>query len=154
MVTVLLRLMTQWGMCDEWILCWLWVCVFHQHLMVREYQIVRQKKKINCRKHGNTKVWYFYDQNTEGVYIFIVFSLSCDTQIYEQPMCDKSIDKSTAVRYKDKQNKKRAYFNGKKTNVWYFQFKLSGVTNTRQEFTVWQIKSHFPIVCRFSLFSL
>jgi hypothetical protein len=35
-----------------------------------------------------------------------------------------------------------------------FQFKLSGVTNMRQEFTVWQIKSHFSIVCRFSLFSL
>jgi hypothetical protein len=35
-----------------------------------------------------------------------------------------------------------------------FQYKLSGVTNTRQELTVWQIKSHFSIVCRFSLFSL
>jgi hypothetical protein len=34
-----------------------------------------------------------------------------------------------------------------------FQYKLSGVTNTRQELTVWQIKSHFSIVCRFSLFS-
>jgi hypothetical protein len=35
-----------------------------------------------------------------------------------------------------------------------FQSKLSGVTNMRQEFTVCQIKSHFSIVCRFSLFSL
>jgi hypothetical protein len=35
-----------------------------------------------------------------------------------------------------------------------FQYKLSGMTNTRQEFMVWQIKSHFSIECRFSLFSL
>ncbi len=35
-----------------------------------------------------------------------------------------------------------------------FQSKLSGVTNMRQEFTVCQIKNHFSIVCRFSLFSL
>ena len=35
-----------------------------------------------------------------------------------------------------------------------FQSKLSGVTNMRQEFMVCQIKSHFSIVCRFSLFSL
>ncbi len=35
-----------------------------------------------------------------------------------------------------------------------FQSKLLGVTNMRQEFTVCQIKSHFSIVCRFSLFSL
>ncbi len=34
-----------------------------------------------------------------------------------------------------------------------FQSKLSGVTNMRQEFMVCQIKSHFSIVCRFSLFS-
>ncbi len=34
-----------------------------------------------------------------------------------------------------------------------FQSKLSGVTNIRQEFMVCQIKSHFSIVCRFSLFS-
>jgi hypothetical protein len=57
---------------------------------------------------------------SEGVYIFIVFSLTCDTLIYEQPMCDKPIDKSTAVWYTDKQNKKRVYFNGKKTNVCRF----------------------------------
>jgi hypothetical protein len=31
---------------------------------------------------------------------------------------------------------------------------LSGVTHMRQEFMVCQIKSHFSIVCRFSLFSL
>ncbi len=30
---------------------------------------------------------------------------------------------------------------------------LSGVTHMRQELTVWQIKSHFSIVCRFYLFS-
>jgi hypothetical protein len=35
-----------------------------------------------------------------------------------------------------------------------FHAKLSGVTHMRQEFTVCQIKSHFSIVCRFSLFSL
>jgi hypothetical protein len=35
-----------------------------------------------------------------------------------------------------------------------FQSKLSGVTHMRQEFTVCQTKSHFSIVCRFSLFSL
>ncbi len=34
-----------------------------------------------------------------------------------------------------------------------FQSKLSGVTNMRQEFMVCQIKSHFSIVCRFSLLS-
>ncbi len=34
-----------------------------------------------------------------------------------------------------------------------FQSKLSGVTHMRQEFTVCQIKSHFSIVCRISLFS-
>ncbi len=34
-----------------------------------------------------------------------------------------------------------------------FQSKLSGVTHMRQEFMVCQIKSHFSIVCRFSLFS-
>ena len=35
-----------------------------------------------------------------------------------------------------------------------FHAYLSGVTHMRQEFTVCQIKSHFSIVCRFSLFSL
>ncbi len=35
-----------------------------------------------------------------------------------------------------------------------FHAYLSGVTHMRQELTVWQIKSHFSIVCRFYLFSL
>ena len=35
-----------------------------------------------------------------------------------------------------------------------FNAYLSGVTGTRQELTVWQIKSHFSIVCIFYLFSL
>ena len=35
-----------------------------------------------------------------------------------------------------------------------FNAYLSGVTHMRQELTVWQIKSHFSIVCRFYLFSL
>ncbi len=35
-----------------------------------------------------------------------------------------------------------------------FNAYLSGVTHMRQELTVWQIKSHFSIVCIFYLFSL
>jgi hypothetical protein len=35
-----------------------------------------------------------------------------------------------------------------------FQYKLSGVTNTRQEFTVWQIKSHFSMCVDFHYFPL
>jgi hypothetical protein len=35
-----------------------------------------------------------------------------------------------------------------------FNAYLSGVTGTRQELMVWQIKSHFSIVCIFYLFSL
>jgi len=34
-----------------------------------------------------------------------------------------------------------------------FNAYLSGVTHMRQELTVWQIKSHFSIVCIFYLFS-
>ncbi len=34
-----------------------------------------------------------------------------------------------------------------------FHAYLSGVTHTRQDFTVLEIKSHFSIVCRFYLFS-
>ena len=35
-----------------------------------------------------------------------------------------------------------------------FHAYLSGVTHMRQDLMVWQIKSHFSIVCRFYLFSL
>ena len=35
-----------------------------------------------------------------------------------------------------------------------FQYKLSGVTNTRQELTVWQIKSHFSLRLRESCYWL
>jgi hypothetical protein len=94
----LLRLMTQWRMCDEWIVCGLWVCVFHQHLMVREYQIVRQKQTQLQEAWQNEGVIFQWPK-LEGVYICIVFSLTCDTLIYEQPMCDKPISLSVSFRF-------------------------------------------------------
>ncbi len=68
-------------------------------------------------------------------------------------MCNKLIDKSTTVWYTNKQNRKHVYVNEKKQMCVDFHAYLSDVTHMRQELTVWQIKSHFSIVCRFYLFS-
>ncbi len=84
-----------------------------------------------------------------------VFSLTCDKLICKQPMCDELIDKSMVVWYTNKQNQKRVYVNEKKANVCRFPCLTLRCDphDMRQEFTVCQIKSHFSIVCRFSLFS-
>ncbi len=96
------------GRTDEKVLTMFWSstnyrCLWtgpNQHILVGEDRSDRQKTKLNRRNNGKTKVWYFYYQKQNVCTFSFVFSLICDKLICERPMCDKLIDKSTAVWYK------------------------------------------------------
>ncbi len=87
--------------------------------VIHTWSTIQNLRYTTYKRTNVSLIFYIYDE-TKCVYIFIVFSLTCDKLICKQPMCDKLIDKSMAVWYTNKQNQKRVYLNEEKANVCRF----------------------------------